>query len=80
MKAGMRLDYSRPSLLLGIGRALRRFVLLRWYRWHLRCILEERHGYQDAGVPLGAAYLRNAEFQARVLRGRIAFLEADLDI
>lgn len=75
---GARLDYIRPSPLSSIARALRRAVLLRWYRWQLRCIAEERQGYEAAGVMLGVEYLKNCEIQTRVLRGRIAFLECDL--
>ncbi len=68
----------RPSLALRAWRATRRAVLLPWFRWQLKCIRDEREGYEAAGLPIGKHYRAECDRQERVLRGRIAFLECDL--
>lgn len=61
------------------ARLMLRAILLRldlaFCRWRLRCIEQEREGYENAGVMLGAQYLINTEAQASDLRSRIQRLE-----
>lgn len=71
-------DYVRTSPLQRAWRAIRRAVLLRWYRWQLECLRSERDGYVQAGSA-GKQYIAECSKQERILRGRIAFLECCLD-
>ncbi len=48
---------------------------LAYLRWCLRSLIDERDGYERAGVPLGPIYIINSEHQERDLRNRIGVLE-----
>lgn len=52
-----------------------RALQLRWLRWLLRSVVDERDGYIAAGMALGEKYLANSFAQERRLKGRIALLE-----
>ena len=46
-----------------------------YLRWCERCVVEERQGYEDAGINMGPEYIRNSYRQEELLRVRIADLE-----
>lgn len=48
---------------------------LAWCRWRLQCLIDERDGYERAGVKVGPIYLINCEHMERELRSRIGVLE-----
>lgn len=48
---------------------------LAWCRWRLQCIVDEREGYERAGVQMGPLYIINCEHMERDLRSRIGLLE-----
>ena len=48
---------------------------LAWSRWRLQCLIDEREGYERAGVRLGPLYIINSEHMERDLRSRIGVLE-----
>ncbi len=52
-------------------RALQR----EWLKHRLQCVVDERQGYLDAGVPMGPEYLANCEKQIADFRQRLAILE-----
>ncbi len=52
-----------------------RFARLAVLRWQERCVIDEREGYLDAGVPLGPQYLANSVAKEEELRVEIALLE-----
>lgn len=52
-----------------------RALHLRYLRWCLRCVVDEREGYLAAGMALGEQYLANCEKQIKDFEGRISLLE-----
>ncbi len=55
-------------------RVVRR-LRLAYLRWLLRSVVDEREGYERAGVPLGPLYLINSVNLESDLRARIAVYE-----
>lgn len=52
-----------------------REIQVRYLLWCARCIVEEREGYERAGLALGEAYMRNSHAQEHDLRARAAILQ-----
>lgn len=48
---------------------------LAWSRWRLQCLIDEREGYERAGVQMGPLYIINSENMEMDLRSRIGVLE-----
>lgn len=50
-------------------------IELAWCRYRLQCLIDEREGYERAGVPMGPLYIINTEHMERELRSRVGILE-----